>query len=308
MNVSKYKKAILAIIIANFIWGATPPILKWSLESISPLTLGFFRFALATFFILPFVYKQAAIEKKDWLIIFLISFISVPLHIGFFLIGLQFAPSINVPIIASAGPVFIMIISWLLFHEKLSIAKIAGIFVSLLGVLIIILRPILEHGFTGSIIGNILFLLSTITAVIHLFVLKRLVITYKASVLTFWSFLIGAFCFIPFVFVESQLPSYSFVLNPQSIVGILFGAIFASAIAWFLFAFAVKTLVPTEIGIFSYLDPVVTTIVAIPLLYEEITVSYLIGGFFVFLGIFIAERRIPYHPLQKLASGLKSIL
>ena len=38
--------AILAVIAANIIWGATPPIFKWALEEINPFTLAFFRFFL----------------------------------------------------------------------------------------------------------------------------------------------------------------------------------------------------------------------------------------------------------------------
>jgi len=40
--------------------------------------------------------------------------------------------------------------------------------------------------------------------------------------------------------------------------------------------------------------------VAVPLLHETITGTYVLGAVLVFFGIFIAEGRLNYHPLQKL--------
>src|SRR5258708_32548408 len=99
MSLSKTQKAILALILANLIWGAAPPLFKWSLENIQPFTLAFLRFFLGALIILPFCYKNLKIAKKNWLSFFLLAFIGVTINISFFFLSLQKTESINVPII-----------------------------------------------------------------------------------------------------------------------------------------------------------------------------------------------------------------
>lgn len=306
MKLSKTHLAILALITTSFIWGAAPPIFKWSLDSIGPFTLGFLRFFFASMFILPLAAKHLRVRKNHVLLILFAAFVSVPLHIGFFLVGLQYAPSINVPIIGAAGPVFIIIASGRLLHERVNKRIIYGTLLSLIGVLAIVLRPIIESGWAGNVTGNFFFLLSTITAIIHLFVIKRLVPHYSPSTITFWTFFLGQLFFLPMMLWEMQQPGYIFDWNTRSAIGILYGALFSSGMAWLFHAFAVKQLPASEIGIFSYLDPITTAVVALPLLGEAITASYLIGGVFVFSGIFIAEGKLPTHPFHRLVVAFKT--
>lgn len=303
MRLTKPQLAILALIIANVIWGAAPPIFKWSLESIEPFTLGFIRFYLATILLLPFTWRHLKIAKQHLWLLILIAFVSVPLHIGLFLAGLQYAPSINVPIIGSSGPIFIIIASTFFLHERQRKKVVIGTILSLIGVLVLILRPVLEGGFDGAIIGNLLFLASTIASIIHLFLLKKIMHSYSSLTVTFWTFLIGSLFFLPMMLWEMHLPSYTFILDTQSLIGMLYGGILSSGLAWLLLAFAVKQLPASEIGIFTYIDPIVTALIALPLLGEQITFSYLLGTVLVFLGIFIAKGRLAYHPFHKLTTA-----
>jgi len=55
-----------------------------------------------------------------------------------------------------------------------------------------------------------------------------------------------------------------------------------------------------EVGLFNYLDPVVTVLIAVPLLGEHPDIYFFIGTILVFGGIYIAEGRIPWHPFHKL--------
>jgi drug/metabolite transporter (DMT)-like permease len=302
MKLSKSQLAILAIIFANIIWGAAPPIFKWSLDSIQPFTLGFIRFYIASVLLLPFTWRHLKVARKDITLLLLISFVGVPVHIGIFLAGLQYAPSINVPIIGSAGPIFIIIASTFLFHERQRKKVILGTLVSLAGVLMIILRPVIEHGFDSAIIGNLFFLFSTFASIMHLFLLKKIMHAYSSLTITFWTFLIGSMFFLPMLLWEMSSPNFAFTVNFHSVIGVLYGGLLSSGLSWLLLAFAVKQLAASEIGIFTYIDPIVTALVAMPLLGEQITFSYLLGTVMVFLGIFLAEGRLHYHPIHKLKS------
>ena len=300
IKLSKAKIAIIALIVANIIWGATAPIFKWSLEDVDPFTFGFFRFFLAALFILPFTIHSLKVSSKGMIKLLLISYLGLFLHITYLLFGLELSASINAPIIGSSAPIFLIIGSILFLHEKAKRKVIVGTGVSLLGVIIIILQPLLANGFDSSFLGNIFFVLSTFTAVIYVLLLKRFRLPYSTLTITFWLCAITAATYFPFFLWETQGSSFLGTITPQALIGILFGAIFTSAIAYVCYNFAIKHIVTNETGIFFYVDPIVAILVAMPLLGESITPLYIAGSILVFIGIFIAEKRIHYHPIHHL--------
>lgn len=291
-------KALFALVIANIIWGAAPPLFKWSLESISPLSLAFFRFLFATIIIFPFAYKHLRIQKQDIGDFLLIGIFGATLNIGLFFLSLQYIPSINAPLIGSSAPLVVLLVYLFIYHEKPKVKAVVGAIVGLIGVLIVILQPILQNGFNTSIIGNVLLIASLLCGLIHLIVSKKVVSRYPAITITFYSFLIPIFTFFPFFLSEATANGTGYLTNTQAIIGILYGAIFASFLAHYLYYWAMKFLQAGEIAIFAYLPPVVAVVVAFPLLGETLSPTYLVGAFFVFLGLYIAEAHIHYHPFH----------
>lgn len=294
---------ILFLIVANIIWGASFPIYKWALSDIPSLTFVFLRFYIGALVILPFVYKNLKVAREDWKDLFLLSLIGITITISLLILGLKLSSSINAPIILSAGPIVLIIGSFFYLKEKLKRKVVGGTLISLLGVLLIVLLPVFKEGLDGSLLGNIFLVGAAIGSVIHALLLKKILPKYKALTIAFWSFLIGSLPLLPFYFIELNQTHWTSNINLQIIVGVFFGAVLATAVAHSIYAYGMKFIKASEVGIFAYVDPIATVIVAIPLLGEKITAPYLIGALFVFLGIFIAEGRIHYHPLHKLRNN-----
>lgn len=297
-----HNQAILALIIANIIWGAASPIFKLSLENISPFTLAFLRFSGASLLLLPFTFTKLGVKRADWMKLVLLSIFGITVNISFFFLGLKYAPSINAPIISSAGPVFIYLFSIFFLHEKNHPKVLAGTIVSLLGVIIIIGQPLLNlgKGDQTQFIGNIFFLIAAVGSVFHAVICKEICEKYHALTITFWSFLIGAITFLPLFIFEAGRQNPFIALDYRGVFGILFGVFLSSALAYTLFDWGIKKIDAQEVGLFYYIDPIIAAIIAIPLLGEVITSVFLLGSLLVFSGIFIAEGRLHYHPLHKL--------
>lgn len=300
MQLGKVQISILALIIANVIWGASFPIYKWALDDIPSLTFVFLRFYIAALVLLPFVYKDLKIQREDWRDLFLLSFVGITVSISLLILGLKLSSSINAPIIMSAGPVVLIIGSLFYLKEKLKRKVVLGTLVSLIGVLLIVILPVFKEGLDGSVLGNLFLVGAAITSVVHALLLKKIMPKYKPLVVAFWQFLIGSLPLLPFFFIELNQTHWTSDINLKIIMGIFFGSILATAIAHSIYAYGIKFIKASEVGVFTYVDPVATIIVAVPLLHEEITPLYIVGAFFVFLGIFVAEGRLHYHPLHKL--------
>lgn len=299
---------ILALIITNIIWGGASPIFKFALENIPPFTLAFIRFFFASLIFLPLAIKnfQKKYLKNLWEI-FLVGFFGIFINIAFFFLGLKKTESINVPIIASSAPIFIYFFSILFLKEKPKTRVFFGIIFSFIGVLIIILSPIFlnfQKINFGEIEGNLFILLATLGYVVSTIISKDLLKKVNPYFVSFFSFFSSSLIFL--FFVPQELKSWNFSqLNFQGIIGIIYGVFFSSAIAYFLFYYGVSKLKAQEVGIFTYLDPVVAVLIAGPLLGERPDFFYFLGSFLVFLGIFISEGRIHWHPIDKISLKIK---
>lgn len=300
MRLSKIKLAIIALIIANIIWGASYPIYKWSLESVPPYTFSFLRLFLAGLLILPFTLHKLTIQKEDIPKLLMLSFFGITVPITAIFLGLETTESINGPIIASSAPIFLILFAVFFLREHPKRKVIYGTLLSLVGIVIIVFRPLVEKGLDDSIIGNFFFILTVLGSVYHTLMLKSMMHKYRVLTLTFWYFILGSLPLIPLMLNEMQTAPLMQTLDARGLIGIAFGVVLSSFVAHVIFNYGVKQIHASEVGVFTYIDPVAAAVIAIPLLGESITSLFLVGSFFVFAGIFFAEGRLHWHPFHKL--------
>lgn len=297
ISADKRKLAIIALILANIIWGAALPIYKWTLDNIQPFTFAFLRFFISFIILIPFVRGNLRFEKKDIPKLIFSSIISITIQIPLLLYGLKLAPSINAPIIISSGPIILLGTSVIFLKEKISRKLLIGTLISLTGVLVLIFKPALESGVGQGVLGNFFIFLATICSVIQALVIKKIMERNDSLVSVFLTFLIGSLTLLPMALIEYNSVGL-FIIDFKTIVGLTYAVIFASILAHYFLYFGLQRVKASETGVFTYVDPIATLLVAIPLLHEVITESYLIAAVLVFLGIYIAEGRIHYHPFN----------
>lgn len=300
----KINYPILALIVANIIWGATSPIIKYSLGNIPPFSLAFLRFLIASLILYFFVHKKIAYSdlKNKWLWLYALA--GITFNIAFFFLALQRTTAIEATIIASFAPIMTLIGASIYLRERLTKNAIAGVSLALIGAVVIIFEPLIFQGFTGAVLGNFLMLLATFFAVIATIAGRKFLTPANAAGSTFWACLIGTVTFLPLMSYEFiQNPFWFGELNSKGYLGIIYGGIFSSLIAYSFYNWALSKLQAYKTSVFVYIDPVAAILIAIPLLGEKITIPFLVGSALVFLGILIAEKRVHYHPLHKLLNS-----
>lgn len=297
---SKTKLSILALIIANIIWGASAPIFKWALQDIHPFTLAFLRFAVPALFVLLLKPKAIKIKSKDFFAFLMAGLLGVSVNITGFFLGIERTESINSPIISSSGPIFLILAAIVFLKERPTRKMLLGNLIGLTGVLLIIVEPLLKHGPSASFLGNLLILMATFGSIAGTIFIKKLAKKYSALTITFWTFSIGAITFIPFFLQE--VGKYGIVeqFHMQGLFGAFYGVLFSSFIAYTLSYWALKYLLASQTTVFAYMDPVIAIIIAAPLVHEYPNAFFVFGSFLVFFGIFVAEGRIHYHPIHLL--------
>jgi len=298
------QKGILSLIIANVIWGFASPIFKWSLGNIPPFTLAFLRFFIATI-LLGIVFRKKLTmpinDKHDLRLLIFYTLTSITGNITFFFLGLALTLAINVPVIASSQPIMVFLFAYLFLKEKFMWKKIIGMIVGTIGILIIVLEPIYYAGIDGNALGNFYIVIATICGSVGMLIGRKIFQKYDPFTLIFWAFAIGAISFLPPAIIEYiKQPNLYAQIDIRGIIGILFGGVFSSGVAYALSSYGLSKITASEASLFVYIDPIAGTVLAYFMLHEPITTPFIIGAVFIFLGIYIAERRIHYHPFAKL--------
>ena len=174
--------------------------------------------------------------------------------------------------------------------------------IALGGVLVIVLAPLILNGsviYEQQAVGNLLMFVATIFGVLHAFLIKKLSGKIGALQISLVVFVSGALSFLPFTFGEMQSWSIESV-TMKGWFALLFGIFFVSLGAYTLIHYALTKIAASDVGMFAYMDQVIALLIAWPLLGEKPDVFYFIGSLLVFGGIYIAERRIHWHPFHKL--------
>lgn len=303
---------ILALIITNVIWGAASPIFKYALTNIPPFILAFIRFFFSSLIFFPLIRKKdwQSLKKNDWVDILLGGFFGITINISFFFLGVQKTESINVPIIASCGPLFIFLFSIIYLKEKPKLKVLAGMILSFIGALGIIFSPVIfdgkQLGGAGAFEGNLMIVLATVGSVLAPIALKNVLKKTSPYFISFVTFFVSSITFLPFA--VNELKSWHFShLNLAGWTGIVYGVLFSSAAAYFLFYYGLSKISAQEVGLFTYIDPLAAVVVAFPLLGEYPNIYFLISSFLVLGGIFLAEGRVHWHPFHKLKNQISKL-
>lgn len=283
----------LAVLVAHLIWGANFVVAKLALNEFPVMTLAFLRFGLAVILIVPFLFKlnvdHAKIKIEDIPKLVFAGLFITTVNISLFYEGLQRTTAIDASVLHLLVPVLSLFAGWWFLKEKVYWINLIGILIGLIGAISIIGIPVILTGSFASsnLVGNTIIIISCVTFVIGAVVLKDLLKKYDPLVLNVIMFAIGAATFI--------FPAYiDYVNNPQwvenvSILGFLsliYITLLSTITAFFLLSWGLKRITVTHAHIFQYIEPAIAATLAVPLLGERISYSFIVGTCLVVLGVY----------------------
>lgn len=290
--VKKYFLLIIVIIVV--FWAFAFPFIKIGLQELSPVNLTIMRLFIACFvFLLLILIKPRSfskLHKKDIPRIFLLGFIGIIVyHLGLNYGEQYISPSVASLIIATI-PIFVVILAAIFLKERITFKIISGVVLSLLGVVIIstLGRPDASLEIT-YLSGAGAVLVGSLVGAGYTIVGKKMLQRYSAISLTVYAFLLGSLGLLPFV-----SPSLFEELMTLSITGwgtILFLGLFPTVIAYILWYVALNIKNASELSVYLYFIPVLSTIISYILFKEQITLFFIFGGALVILGLYIVNKQ-----------------
>lgn len=297
---STRKLGLLALLATSFFWGLGPVVTKIGLSEVPPFSFAFLRTFLALLILLPFFFgmKHYKISKSDIPRFIAVGFFGSALNAIFFMSGLSLTSAPTSAAIFATVPLVNAIAAGFILKEAPTVIRILGVAVGFLGSLIVTLGPAATHtGIAGNTFGNLLILGAVISWVIYIIVSKELLAKYSPLTLTTYVFLVASIALFPFALYDYVThPEWVLGLTSSGVIALIYGAVFAGILAYVLFQWGMKQTSAFTAGIFTYLQPPLATLFAIPLLGEKPTPIFLIGTAFILGGVFLATT---YEMVQK---------
>lgn len=271
---------------AIVVWGLSFIATKFALRELPPLAIIHLRllFSIPLLSVLGYSGKQSfRIDARQSLFILLLSLISV-IHLYIQLTGLRFTTAANTGWIIGTTPVFIALLSWLFLKEKLDAKKISGIFISLIGLLLLIGKGKLSGISFIQSFGDLLVLASCVTWGFYTVVNRKISMSYSPVMSIFYLFVFMSLITVPFVVNVATAHAVA-ALSPTGWFAIVFLGVFCSGLGYVLWAQSLSEIKTANAAAFLYLEPFVTILGAWFFLGEPLTGMMMLSGMIIMTGV-----------------------
>jgi drug/metabolite transporter (DMT)-like permease len=284
----------LIVTIAPLCWAGNVVLARGVIHMIPPIGLAFWRWTIAFLILLPFSFSHARrdwpLVVRNWRILFLISVLGISCFNTLLYKAVHTISAINVSLIQTTMPAFIILISLVLFNQRVRAVQTIGVGFCILGAVLVILRgnliAISHMSFSD---GDLLMIIAVIIYAFYTVLLRKRPGLHPFSLLTY-TFGIGILGLLP-AYVWEIVTFGGFEFTFPVFLSILYVAVFPSVVAYFCWNRGVDELGASKTGLFINLIPVFASILAILFLGESLKVYHVVGMVFIFSGMVLFHRQ-----------------
>lgn len=290
LTLPEHTKGLISIIFVMLIWGSSFTVTKLVVTEVPPFVFAGIRNLIGCAALLPFylVRRRKVKQPLPYKKLVLMGLAGTTLYYFVFNTGMKLVSASTGALIEGLVPVAIAIPAAIILKEHLSKRTIAGIVLSVSGVILV--------GFIGNaeksqnaLLGSFLIVGAVLLWSAYT-LLSRSVKDSDTVLVTTVSTFIGTALSLP-------LPAYEIIVHGMPDIswkawaGMIYLGIFATAVAYSLYNQALENLPAAQVGNFLNLNPVIGALIAFIFLKDSLTTLQLAGGVLVLAGIWLSSKR-----------------
>ncbi|MGQ0554025.1 MAG: DMT family transporter [Planctomycetota bacterium] len=291
--------ALLCIVLANLIGGATYVAQDLALLGLPPATVSLLRTLIAIVCMGVWLAARGALRwdftrrETGRLAAAGILGYALPLTLG--IVGLRWSTASNGSLLILLEPASILFFSWLLLRERLRALQLAGLLVGLGGALFIVLEklPVPEgsHALAGLVAGdhlrgNLILALHGVLWGLYSPLMLPIVRKHDALVATFGSLVLSLLLLVPAALAEAGSWQNSAAL-PQALLWTLALGLVASFGGTILWSWSLGHLASSAVAPFVFLQPLAGVLCGYLVLGERLSADALLGGALIAAGVLL---------------------
>ncbi|MFB4166129.1 DMT family transporter [Alteribacillus sp. JSM 102045] len=307
MNLTKINRALIpiSILFLAVSWGYSWSLMKIGLQHMGPFTFSFLRFAIGGVFLLLFlfVFKKGtwkSLYTLKWRHIIILGILQTFAVFGLITYAMLFVDAGKTSIILYTMPIWSSVLAALFLKETVTRKNVSGLLLGISGLSFIIGADLFEQATWQNTIGILLILAASLCwAAANIYFRLNLAGSNQLSVTAFQMIIgsLGLAC-TAFIFESGQTVQW----NGESIFSLLFTGVIASSLCFSIWYYLLSVINTVTVTISTLLVPVFGVLFGHFLLAEELTLSMIVGAFFILMGIFISQAGIKRLRFSK---GLK---
>lgn len=256
--------------------------------SISPFALSFWRWLVALLLVTPFAWRGLKRDAPEllrrWKLILVLAMTGVTSFGVLLYVGLQTTTALNSVLLQAAIPPLVMLLAWLVLREPTKLGEIAGVSLSLFGVIVVITegRPwnLLHIGLNR---GDGFILVGVCLYAIYSLLLRRRPAVAPLSLL--WAtFAVSALVLAP-VYLAELAMGHSQPFTWRAAAGVAYVAAFPSFLAYLFYNRGIELIGAARASQFLHLQPIFGALLAVVLLREPFLGYHAVGVLLIAAGI-----------------------
>lgn len=283
-------------LLATLIWSGNYVVARGIYKQMPPISLGFYRWTLASVCLIPLAWRRFQNEKNILLrhkrYLFWTAITGVTIFNTFIYLAGHYTSAINLALIGTtAAPVFAAILAAIFLKEKIGLLRIAGTVICIMGILYLLsggnIQRLKDFHF-GK--GDLLILFSAFNFAIYNTLVRKKPAEISPIVFLFVVFALGTICLFPFYLFE-LMHSEAVQWNLNIIIIIVYLGLGNSIISFFCWNASISRLGASATALFANLIPVFSAIEAVFFLGEEFSINHMISSFLILVGLIVANLK-----------------
>lgn len=293
---------IALLSIPPMLWAGNAIVGKLISQAIPPLTLNFLRWLLAFFILLPFafgIFKSGSGLWRNAKFYLALGLLGIGLYNALQYLALQSSTPINVTLVASGMPIWMLLIGTLFFGTTINRQQIVGALLSVLGVMLVLCRGSLQQLLALQLVqGDLFMIAATIAWSFYSWLLSDK--SKHVELRQHWKYFLlaqisyGLIWSALFAGAEWRLIDYHIHWSWNLIAAICFVAVGPAIIAFRCWGAGVQRAGPNVASFFVNLTPIFTALLSSAIL-GELPHWY----HFVAFGLIVAGIMISSHQQNK---------
>lgn len=282
----------LYMLLAAIFWGVNISVTK----NLIPQWLGAGQLASVRilggcllFWLASMCVKNQKVQKADWKRLILGGLIGIGGFLYLFMLSLRYANPIDISIIMTLPPTFVILIGVVFMHQRPSLTEYAGVAISFVGAAIVILAVNTGSAGSDNLLGDLLSIGSTACFAFYLVIIEGPSRKYKPVTMLRWVFLFGA---IPALFFVPSLFHADVVAHPAALpwLEIAFILICPTFLAYFLTNPAMKLIGAEAVSLYQYMVPVFAAISAVLMKLDRLRWMQVLAMIVIIVGMVLTDR------------------
>ncbi len=290
--------AYIFAIFAVFCWSFNVVVASSLVDKLTPWQIAGLRWGIASIIIFPFIFNtlkkniKVLLKYKTWLIWTALWGITICNTCVYY--AAYTVKPVTLSLIGATGPLFLLFFAWILMGKHLSMRQFLGLFITLVGVCLIVLHGRAKSLGIGNIqLGDWWMLGTAITFGYYSYRVANKPKDLPYLPFLYVSIILGTIMCLPFFIYDTIHNPFDYSINftPKIIWIMLFMGLFNSLLAYLAWNRALEKGDTVKVGMIYYLMPVFSSLESWLILSEPLEWIHLIGAIIILYGIILTNKK-----------------